>query len=140
MLLEALVGVALSAALGLGMSYGVARALVAQRYASTQNMAVVQMRGLLAVPGDLQVWCGNSGSRSFDLSLNNIDASGAASAANTTVTLPYALTCNTLSPTVSAANQSAVASVTRPTTLATTNEGALASAVLGGNGVLRFGL
>ena len=57
MLIEAMVGVVVSASLGLGMSYGAARALAVQRNASTQNMAVLQMRGLLAAPTDLSVWC-----------------------------------------------------------------------------------
>lgn len=138
MLVEAMVGVVLSAALGLGMGYGAARALAAQRYASTQSMAVLRMRGLLGATTDLGVWCANGGARSFDLSLNNLNAAGVATTAST-VTVPYALTCSTLTPTITGASQSATVSLTRPTTLATTNDGAVASAVLGGSGVLRFG-
>ena len=138
MLIEAMVGVVVSASLGLGMSYGAARALAVQRNASTQNMAVLQMRGLLAAPSDLSAWCANGGARSFDLSLKNVNAAGAAATA-TTVTVPYALSCSTLTPTVTGANQSATVSLTRPATLATTNAGAVASATLGGNGVLSFG-
>ncbi len=138
MLVEAMVGVVLSAALGLGMSYGAARALAAQRYASTQNMAVLQMRALLATPSDLGVWCANGGARSFNLSLGNLNAAGTATTASA-VAVPYALTCNTLTPTVTGASQSVTVSLTRPTTLATTNTGAVASATLGGSGVLSFG-
>ena len=138
MLIEAMVGVVVSASLGLGMSYGAARALAVQRNASTQNMAVLQMRGLLAAPRDLSAWGASGGARSFDLSLNNVNAAGAAATA-TTVTVPYALNCSTLTPTVTGANQSATVSLTRPATLATTNAGAVASATLGGNGVLSFG-
>lgn len=138
MLMEAMVGVVVSASLGLGMSYSAARALAVQRNASTQNMAVLQMRGLLAAPADLSAWCANGGARSFDLSLNNLNAAGAAATA-TTVAVPYALTCSTLTPTVTGASQSATVSLTRPATLATTNAGAVASATLGGSGVLSFG-
>lgn len=138
MLIEAMVGVVVSASLGLGMSYAAARALAVQRNASTQNMAVLQMRGLLAAPGDLSAWCAHGGARSFDLSLNNLNAASAAATA-TTVTVPYTLSCSTLTPTVTGANQSATVSLTRPATLATSNAGAIASATLGGSGVLRFG-
>ena len=136
MLIEAMVGVVVSASLGLGMSYSAARALAVQRNASTQNMAVLQMRGLLAAPSDLSAWCANGGARSFDLRLNNVNAAGAAA---TATTVPYALSCSTLTPTVTGANQSATVSLTRPATLATTNAGAVASATLGGSGVLSFG-
>ena len=138
MLMEAMVGVVVSASLGLGMSYGAARALAVQRNASTQNMAVLQMRGLLATPTDLGAWCATGGARSFNLSLNNVNAAGAAATA-TTVAVPYALTCSTLTPTVTGANQSATVSLTRPATLATTNAGAVAGATLGGSGVVSFG-
>ncbi len=138
MLLEAMVGVVLSASLGLGMSYSAARALALQRQSSTQNMAVLQMRSLLATPSDLGAWCANSGARSFDLSLNNVDAAGI-DATPSTVTVPYMLTCNTFTPTVSGANQSVTVSLTRPATLTTTNTGAVANALLGGSGVLSFG-
>lgn len=47
-LLEALIGILLMAVIGLGLSYAVTRVLNSQRYATTQNIAVVQMRNLLA--------------------------------------------------------------------------------------------
>lgn len=46
-LFEALIGFLLLMVLGLGLSYAAARALNSQRYASTQNIALNQMRGLL---------------------------------------------------------------------------------------------
>lgn len=46
-LLEALIGFMLLMVLGLGLSYAAARAMNSQRYASTQNIALNQMRGLL---------------------------------------------------------------------------------------------
>lgn len=46
-LFEALIGFLLLMVLGLGLSYAAARALNSQRYASTQNIALNQMRGML---------------------------------------------------------------------------------------------
>ena len=50
-LLEALVGIAVAAVLGLGLSYAAGRMLHSQRYASTQGAAVNQMRAALAEQG-----------------------------------------------------------------------------------------
>jgi len=136
MLLEALVGLVLSAALGLGMAYSAARALSMQRYHSTQTMAVLAMRGMLAVPADLAAWC-NSGSGSFALRLNNVDSAGATAAASTQ-TVPYALTCSTVTPTISGAGQGVATSLQVPATLATTDAGSTASALFGDGGVISF--
>lgn len=46
-LFEALIGFLLLMVLGLGLSYAAARAMNSQRYASTQNIALNQMRGML---------------------------------------------------------------------------------------------
>lgn len=46
-LFEALIGFMLLMVLGLGLSYAAARAMNSQRYASTQNIALNQMRGFL---------------------------------------------------------------------------------------------
>ncbi len=136
MLLEALVGLVLSAALGLGMAYSAARALSMQRYHSTQTMAVLTMRGMLAVPADLAAWCA-SGAGSFDLRLNNVNSAGAAGVASTQ-TVPYALACSTVTPTISGAGQGVATSLQVPATLATTDAGATASALFGGSGVISF--
>lgn len=56
MLLEALVGMVLLGVLGLGLSYAGARVLVQQRYASTQDLALIQMRAALESQG-LQALC-----------------------------------------------------------------------------------
>lgn len=139
MLLEALVGMVLSAALGLGMAYSAARALSAQRYHSTQTMAVLTMRGMLATPDDLAAWC-TSGAGSFELRLNNVDsAGGTAGAVVSTQSVPYTLACSTITPTISGAGQDAATSLQVPATLATTNAGSTASALFGGTGVLSFG-
>jgi hypothetical protein len=137
MLLEALVGLVLSAALGLGMAYSAARALSMQRYHSTQTMAVLAMRGMLAVPADLSAWC-TSGSGSFALRLNNVDSAGATGAASTH-TVPYALVCSTVTPTISAAGQDVATSLQVPVTLATTQDGSTTSGLFGGDGVVSFG-
>ena len=136
MLLEALVGLVLSAALGLGMAYSAARALSTQRYHSTQTMAVLTMRGMLAVPADLAAWCA-SGSGSFALRLNNVNSAGATGVASTQ-TVPYALACSTVTPTISGAGQGVATSLQVPATLATTDAGATASALFGGSGVVSF--
>lgn len=46
-LVEALVSVLLVAILGLGMAYATSRVLLVQRFSTTQNLAVVQMREYL---------------------------------------------------------------------------------------------
>ena len=48
LMIEALVGLALGAILGLGMAWGAAQALKTQRFAATQNMAVFALRNDLA--------------------------------------------------------------------------------------------
>ena len=139
MLLEALVGMVLSAALGLGMAYSAARALSAQRYHSTQTMAVLAMRGMLAMPADLAAWC-TSGAGSFELRLNNVNsAGGTAGAVVSTQSVPYTLACNTVTPTLTGAGQGVATSLQVPATLATTDDGSTASALFGGNGVVSFG-
>ena len=50
-LFEALIGIVLAAVLGLGLSYAAGRMLNSQRYASTQGIAVNQMRAALAERG-----------------------------------------------------------------------------------------
>ena len=59
-LLEALIGILLMAVIGLGLSYAVARALNSQRYTSTQNIAIMQMRNLLATSSSIQTFCTSS--------------------------------------------------------------------------------
>lgn len=139
MLLEALVGMVLSAALGLGMAYSAARALSAQRYHSTQTMAVLAMRGMLAMPADLAAWC-TSGAGSFELRLNNVNSAGGTGGAVVSAqSVPYTLACSTITPTISGAGQDAATSLQVPVTLTTTNAESTASALFGGSGVLSFG-
>lgn len=62
-LFEALIGFMLLMVLGLGLSYAAARALNSQRYASTQNIALNQMRGFLqsdAADGGVRNLCGGA--------------------------------------------------------------------------------
>lgn len=133
-LFEALIGVVLSAALGLGMAYSAAATLKAQRYANLESMAVLQMRGLLAAPpSTMSDWCTTKGG-SFSLLLNNVTAAGEA-ATSSANTVSYTLDCAVFTPTVTGASQSAAVSVQRPTTLATTSG---ASSLVGGDGVVRF--
>ena len=121
------------------MAYSAARALSAQRYHSTQTMAVLTMRGMLAKPADLAAWC-TSGAGSFDLRLNNINSAGGTSGAVvSTQSVPYTLACSTITPTISGAGQDAATSLQVPATLATTNAESTASALFGGSGVLSFG-
>jgi glucosamine 6-phosphate synthetase-like amidotransferase/phosphosugar isomerase protein len=47
-MLEALVGLAVGAVMGLGMAWGAAQALHSQRFATTQNMTVFAMRNALS--------------------------------------------------------------------------------------------
>jgi len=139
-LFEALIGVVLSAALGLGMAYSAAATLKAQRYANLGSMAVLEMRGLLvSPPATMSNWCksgpgGTSGAGSFSLLLNNVTAAGEAVSGSAN-TVAYTLNCAVFAPTVTGAGQSAAVSVQRPTALATTAE---ASSLVGGDGVVRF--
>lgn len=57
MLLEALIGIVLLGLLGMGLSYAVARIVVQQRYANTQDLALGQMRHILETQG-MQALCG----------------------------------------------------------------------------------
>ena len=140
MLLEAVVGIAVSAALGLGMAYSAARALKAQRYSTTQNLAVLQMRTLLTVPGDLSAWCA-AGSGELNIALNNVTASGAVGDddESRSTAVPYMLSCSVLTPTITGAGQSATVSLKRPTALSTVDSGGGANSLFGGDGVIRFG-
>lgn len=58
-LFEALIGFLLLLVLGLGLSYSAARTLHSQRYASTQSVALNQLRGSLQSTG-LQALCNGS--------------------------------------------------------------------------------
>lgn len=136
MLLEAMVGIVISAALGLGIAYSAARALKAQRYSSTHSMAVLNMRALLSVPADLSAWC-TTGSGALSLSLNNVSATGVAGTGVTSA-VPYALSCSVLTVTITGASQSAAVSLERPAALSTTNSGGTASSLFGGGGVITF--
>ena len=135
-LFEALIGVVLSAALGLGMAYSAAATLKAQRYANLESMTVLKMRGLLAAPpSTMSAWC-TSGAGSFSLLLNNLTADGeAVSTGGSANSVSYTLNCAVFAPTVTGASQSAAVSVQRPTALATTSN---ASSLVGGDGVVRF--
>lgn len=123
MLLEAVVGILLSAALGLGMAYSAARALNTQRYASTQNLAVMDMRQSLTTSGACV-----SGTVSA--------ASGAGS--GTLAGLSYERSCVTLTPTISAAGTSVTTSLSRTQELKTSTS-STTSALFGGDGVISFG-
>lgn len=46
-LVEAMISVLLVAVLGLGIAYATSRALLTQRYATTQNLAIIKMREYL---------------------------------------------------------------------------------------------
>ena len=131
MLLEAMVGMVIGASLTLGMAYGTARALAAQRYAATQSMAVFSMREKLATSAAV------SGSGNFALDLNNLDAAGNA-VTKVTKTLNYTLTCATISPTITFASIGAQVTVSKPCSMATSSD-AVSTEVLGGNGVVSFG-
>ena len=131
MLLEAMIGMVISASLSLGMAYGTARALAAQRYATTQSMAVFSMREKLVTSSAV------SGSGNFALDLNNLDASGNA-VTKVTKTLSYTLTCSKISPTLTFANIGAQVTVSKPCSMATSSD-AVSTEVLGGNGVVSFG-
>ncbi|GHD67509.1 hypothetical protein [Jeongeupia chitinilytica] len=58
-LLEALIGILLMAAIGLGLTYAASRAAVGQRLTNTQNMAVSDIREKLATTG-VDALCGTS--------------------------------------------------------------------------------
>ncbi len=135
MLLEALVGVVLSASLGLGMAYAAARALSTQRYQSTQTMAVMAMRTLLSVPSDLSSWC-TTGSGTFAVKLNNVDSAGASASASSN-TVRYTLTCSTVTPTITGASQSAATSLRIPSEMSTDGD-SIATALFGGDGKVTF--
>ena len=131
MLLEAMVGMVIGASLSLGMAYGAARAMAAQRYATTQSMAVFSMREKLATSSAV------SGSGNFALNLNNLDGAGNA-VTKVTKTLNYTLTCSTISPTITFASIGAQVTVSKPCSMATSSD-AVSAAVLGGSGVVSFG-
>lgn len=58
-LFEALIGLVIMVVLGLGLSYAAARVLYNQRFASTQGIALQQMRGALETTG-IQNLCNGS--------------------------------------------------------------------------------
>lgn len=54
-LIEAMVSILLVAILGLGLTYATSRVLLVQRYATTQSLAVIQMREYLQTGENQQV-------------------------------------------------------------------------------------
>lgn len=85
-LLEALIGILLMAVIGLGLSYAVARVLNSQRYTTTQNIAIMQMRNLLATNNNIQTFC--TSTENVDVTLNP------QAVTPTTVTLPATINCS----------------------------------------------
>ena len=69
-LLEALIGILLMSVIGLGLSFALARTFNAQRYISTQNIAIMQMRNLLSRSSLSQTSCSSSQSISVYLNSN----------------------------------------------------------------------
>ncbi|AOY00668.1 hypothetical protein BJP62_09620 [Jeongeupia sp. USM3] len=59
-MLEALIGILLMAAIGLGLTYAASRAAVAQRYTNTQNIVVSAIREQLVSMANLSAKCGNT--------------------------------------------------------------------------------
>jgi hypothetical protein len=125
---------------GLGMSYGAARSLSSQRYASTQGMAVLGMRGLLTSSTDLATLCTSGGT--FNLTLNAVNANGQ-SATPSNVALTASAACTWAPVTVSVSGSAGLTATTGtnlPTalTLSTSAQDTGAVATLGGDGVLKF--
>lgn len=58
-LIEAIVGILLMTIVGLGLSYAAARALNSQRYQSTHNLMIAEMRNVLASQGLTNLCAGN---------------------------------------------------------------------------------
>jgi Tfp pilus assembly protein PilV len=135
-LLEALVAMVLSAAIGLGLAYGAAKALSSQRYASTQNMAVFGLRQTLA-SASYPTAAYNNAAGTLPLALNSVNAAGAAATVSTK-NVAYTKSCTQIAPTVTAADLAAVTVYPYACTLSTSSD-ATSIAVLGGNGVLSFG-
>jgi Tfp pilus assembly protein PilV len=135
-LLEALVAIVLSAAMGLGMAYGAAKALSSQRYASTQNMAVFGLRQALASAAYPTAAYNNAASN-LPLALSSINAAGAAATASTNH-VAYTKSCSQIAARVTAADLAAVTVYPYTCTLSTRSD-PTSIAVLGGNGVLSFG-
>lgn len=83
-LLDALIAMLLAMVIGLGPVYVASRGAVAQRQASYQNMAVVEMRKLLAAQGPASL-CGTTP----QITVKTTDA------ATTILNLPVTVTCTT---------------------------------------------
>lgn len=83
-LLEALIGILLMSVIGLGLSFALARTFNAQRYISTQNIAIMQMRNLLSRSNLSQTSC--SSSQSISVYLN--------SSASTATNIPVTISCS----------------------------------------------
>lgn len=130
-LLEALIGVLISAAVCLGMAYVSARTLNSQRFAATQTAAVSQLRGLLSHASDIGTLCSGAGSLSLSLS----DSSASTFSVPTSVNCSFSTVTVTLSGTaISASSSSPVLSAL---SLSTTTS-SQAVELFGGDGVISF--
>ncbi|CAN5233316.1 hypothetical protein BH10PSE16_BH10PSE16_22960 [soil metagenome] len=126
-LIEAMLGVLLMTIVGLGLSYAAARALNSQRYQSTQNLAIAQMRNVLTTRGLADLCAGTS------LASVSVNAS--------VVTLP-APTCAQATVSVGVAGSTAL-NVTLPAGVFTslrfsTPSNNETTGLFGGDGVLTF--
>lgn len=125
-LIEAMLGILLMTIVGLGLSYAAGRALNSQRYQSTQNLAIAQMRNALTTTGMTALCAGSSASVSVSASA---------------VSLPIP-TCATASVSIGVAGSTAL-NVTLPASVVTslsfstpgTNE---TVGLFGGDGVITF--
>ena len=129
-LLEALIGILLMSVIGLGLSFSLARTFNAQRYISTQNIAIMQMRNLLSISSISQASC--SSSQSIPAYLN--------SNISTATNIPVTISCSPASSIVVGitgnTNFDKTISVITRVSISTPANNAVAKSFFGGDGVV----
>ena len=129
-LLEALIGILLMSVIGLGLSFALARTFNTQRYISTQNIAILQMKNLLPTSSISQTSCASSQTIHVYLNPN----------VQTTTDVPVAITCSSASNIVvgitgNTSFNETISAITR-IAVATPANNANAKSLFGGDGIV----
>lgn len=132
-LLESLIGMALMAILALGLGNALARSIESQRYVSTQRMAVMKLRNVVATNTSYDTLC--TGAPNIEMKLD------VGSGSPTVKTVPTTVQCgaakNFTVGVAGDASYNATVSFKSDMTLQTSTDSNDAKALFGGDGVIQ---
>ena len=132
MMLEAVIGLAVGAILGLAMAWGAAQAMHSQRFSTAQSTVVFAMRQKLSV-ASAPVFAASAASAQSTVTTLNVPIGGVG------VTLTGVTTCQPpVAITMAVGGSSSTVNYRKPCTLSTNSGDAANKSVVGGDGVIQF--